>query len=274
MSNVAKISVRGLHKKFVNQDRASRTVKEFIALDGIDLDIASGEFITVVGPSGCGKSTLLDILSGLSQPTAGDVLIDGHPISGASLDRGVVFQQYALLPWLTALENVEFPLEAKGVAKEERRNISRRYLALVGLSAFEERYPHQLSGGMRQRVSLARSLSHDPSVLLMDEPFAALDAQMRETLQEELLQLWKQTNKTIIFITHGIDEAIYLGQRIAVITSRPGRIKKIIDNPLAGRPAEEDIRGTPEFAKLRHEVWTLLRDEVSQAAAEELETAL
>jgi NitT/TauT family transport system ATP-binding protein len=269
----AKISVRGLRKDFVAKDRNGRVTGTFTALESIDLDIAAGEFMAVVGPSGCGKSTLLDILAGLSQPTAGEIRIDGKPVTGASLDRGVVFQQYALFPWLTALDNVAFALETKGLPKSERHAIAKRHLALVGLNGFEERYPHQLSGGMRQRVALARSLAHDPSVLLMDEPFAALDAQTREMLQAELLRIWEQSRKTIIFITHGIDEAIYLGQKIAVITSRPGSIKQIVDNPLAGRPASEDVRATPEFGRLRHEVWELLRDEMRHAAALELQTA-
>jgi NitT/TauT family transport system ATP-binding protein len=271
-SPIVKISVRALRKEFPAKDKRGRAIGTFTALDSIDLDIEDGQFLAVVGPSGCGKSTLLDLLGGLDRPTAGEILLDGQPIAGAALDRGVVFQQYALFPWLTALDNVAFALAAKGMPKAERREIARRHLALVGLGGFEDRHPHQLSGGMKQRVAIARSLAHDPGVLLMDEPFAALDAQTRETLQTELLRIWEQSRKTVVFITHGIDEAIYLGRQIAVMTSRPGRIKRIIDNPLAGRPADEDIRSTPEFGRLRHEVWELLRDEVRQAAAQELET--
>jgi NitT/TauT family transport system ATP-binding protein len=263
--SVSKITVRGVSKGFVRRDRGKRAVETFMALEGVDIDVAEGEFIAIVGPSGCGKSTLLDIMAGLEPPTSGQVLLDGKPSSGASLDRGVVFQQYALFPWLTALANVGFPLESKGMPKAEAHGIARRYIALVGLEGFEDRYPHQLSGGMKQRIALARSLAYDPSILLMDEPFAALDAQTREVLQAELVEIWRQTHKTILFVTHGIDEAIYLGQKIAVMTSRPGRIKQIIDNPLAGRPAAEDVRGTPEFGRLRHEVWGLLRDEMDQA---------
>ncbi|QGM97567.1 ABC transporter ATP-binding protein [Methylocystis parvus] len=266
-SHLAKISVRGLRKDFVTRDKKGRVTGTFTALDSIDLDIDDGQFITVVGPSGCGKSTLLDMLGGLAPPTAGEIWIDGDPVNGASLDRGVVFQQYALFPWLSALDNVAFALEAKGLSKAERHEVAREYLSIVGLDGFDQRYPHQLSGGMKQRVALARSLAHDPSVLLMDEPFAALDAQTREMLQAELLRIWEKSGKTVVFITHGIDEAIYLSQKIAVMTSRPGRIKHIIDNPLAGAPASDDIRASPEFGRLRHEVWTLLRDEVSHAAA-------
>lgn len=265
--SATKISVRGLRKDFPTRNDKGRVVGAFTALDSINLDIEDGEFVAVLGPSGCGKSTLLDLLGGLSQPTSGEIWLDGKPIKGASLDRGVVFQQYALFPWLNALDNVAFALEAKGMSKAERREIAKRHLALVGLDGFDERYPHQLSGGMKQRVALARSLAHDPSVLLMDEPFAALDAQTREMLQAEVLRIWEQSRKTVVFITHGIDEAIYLSQRIAVMTSRPGRIKQIIANPLSGRSPSEDVRASPEFGRLRHEVWTLLRDEVSQAAA-------
>lgn len=268
----AKISVRGLRKEFPTKDKKGRVTGTFTALESIDLEIAAGQFVAVVGPSGCGKSTLLDILGGLSQPTAGEVRIDGRPVTGASLDCGVVFQQYALFPWLTALDNVAFALEAKGVPKAERRAIAERHLALVGLGGFEERYPHQLSGGMKQRVSLARSLAHEPSMLLMDEPFAALDAQTREILQTELLRIWEQSKKTIVFITHGLDEAIYLGQQLVVMTARPGRIKQIIHNPLAGRQTGEDIRAAPEFGRLRHEIWELLRGEVDRAVTLERET--
>ena len=249
--------------------KAPRT-QVFTALSDITLDVMAGEFMVLVGPSGSGKSTLLDLLAGLTKPTSGRILIDGQPVSGPALDRGVVFQQYALFPWKTAIQNVEFGLEAKGVAKAERRDIARRFLAMVGLESFESRYPHELSGGMKQRVAIARSLAYDPGVLLMDEPFAALDAQTRETLQGELLRIWEQSRKTIVFITHSIDEAAYLGQRVAVLTSRPGRIKQIIDIPLQSRAREEDLRSSPEFARLRHEIWGLLRDEVQRASELEI----
>jgi NitT/TauT family transport system ATP-binding protein len=244
-----------------------------VALDQIDLNVASGEFVVIVGPSGCGKSTLLDLLGGLTSPSSGTILIDGHPVVGPALDRGLVFQQYALFPWRTAIKNVEFGLEAKGVARRERTERAAHFLDMVGLAAFADRYPHELSGGMKQRVAIARSLAYDPGVLLMDEPFAALDAQTRETLQGELLRIWNASGKTIIFITHGIDEAVYLGQRVAVMTSRPGRIKRIVEVPFVDRTQEEDLRATTEFARLRHEVWTLLRDETQRAETEELQLA-
>ncbi|MFC4061387.1 ABC transporter ATP-binding protein [Planomonospora corallina] len=259
----AKIDVRGVGKVF----RIRGTDRPFTAVDGVDLEVRDGEFLTLVGPSGCGKSTLLDLIAGLTTPTGGEILIDGRTVTGPGLDRGIVFQQYALFPWRTALANIEFGLEAKAVPKKERRERARHYLDLVGLTGFEHRHPHELSGGMRQRVAIARSLAFDPDVLLMDEPFAALDAQTRESLQEELLRIWEKTNKTIVFITHGIDEAVYLGQRVAVMTSRPGRIKKVIDIEFDSRAG--DLRADARFGAYRHEIWTLLRDEVAAAQEQE-----
>ncbi|MFI9818051.1 ABC transporter ATP-binding protein [Saccharothrix variisporea] len=260
----AHISLRGVTKKF--PDRRNRT--ELTALDGIDLDVAAGEFVVVVGPSGCGKSTLLDLLGGLTTPTSGRILVDGKPVTGPGLDRGTVFQQYALLPWRTAQGNVEFGLEAVGVPRRERAERAREFLDLVGLTGFEHRHPHELSGGMRQRVAIARSLAYDPGVLLMDEPFAALDAQTRESLQDELLRIWERTGKTVVFITHGIEEAVYLGQRVAVLTSRPGRLKRVVPIDLGARADTVDLRSSPEFGRYRHEIWTLLHDEVARAQKE------
>lgn len=245
------------------------TPPDFIAVDHINLEVKAGEFMVIVGPSGCGKSTLLDLLAGLTTPTSGQILLDQKPITGPALDRGIVFQQYALFPWLTALGNIEFGLEAKGVGKLERRQTAEHFLHLVGLKGFEQHYPNELSGGMKQRVAIARSLAYNPDVLLMDEPFAALDAQTRETLQAELLRIWRSSGKTIIFITHSIDEAIYLGQRVAIMTSRPGRIKQVIDIPEALRSQSDDVRSTAAFGQLRHQIWTLLRDEVEKAQHQE-----
>jgi NitT/TauT family transport system ATP-binding protein len=253
------ISFRGVTKRFPVKGT------EFTAVDGIDLDIARGEFVVLVGPSGCGKSTLLDLLGGLTTPSEGEILLDGSPITGPGLDRGIVFQQYALLPWRTALGNVEFGLEATGVPRRQRASKAREFLNLVGLTGFEDRHPHQLSGGMRQRVAIARSLAYDPGVLLMDEPFAALDAQTRESLQDELLRIWQRTGKTIVFITHAIDEAVLLGQRVAVLTSRPGRVKEIVAVDLGDRLSTDDPRSSAEFARYRHRIWDLLHDEVSRA---------
>ncbi|MFG3117738.1 ABC transporter ATP-binding protein [Streptomyces sp. NPDC048197] len=271
-----KIAFEGVRKDFTVKDRArkgragadragARRVTRFTALDGIDLEIAAGEFVVLVGPSGCGKSTLLDLLGGLARPTSGRILLDGRPVTGPGLDRGIVFQQYALLPWRTALGNVEFGLEATGVPRRQRGARAREFLELVGLSGFENRHPHELSGGMRQRVAIARSLAYDPDVLLMDEPFAALDAQTRESLQDELLRIWQRTGKTVVFITHGIEEAVYLGQRVAVMTSRPGRIKQVVPIALDARTETDDLRSSPEFARYRHDIWSLLHDEVARS---------
>ncbi|GEC55040.1 NitT/TauT family transport system ATP-binding protein [Bradyrhizobium japonicum] len=260
-----KISFDKVRKEFVTRGEGSRPAGRFTALEDITFDVRAGEFLALVGPSGCGKSTLLDLLGGLATPTSGRILLDGRPIVGPGRDRGVVFQQYALFPWRTAAQNVEFGLDIAGLKPKQRGEIARHFLDLVGLSGFADRYPHELSGGMKQRVAIARSLAYDPEVLLMDEPFAALDAQTRETLQGELLRIWRATGKTIIFITHGIDEAVVLGQRVAVMTSRPGRIKEIVDIPAALRSEAEDVRSLPEFGRVRHEIWSLLRKEVQKA---------
>lgn len=273
----AKISIQNVQKSFRikrNLNHLKEDSQPLSALQNINLEVQQGEFMVIVGPSGCGKSTLLDLLAGLTKPNSGQILLDGKPISGPNLDRGIVFQQYALFPWKTALGNVEFGLEAKGVGRKERKRIALEFIQLVGLSGFENRYPHELSGGMKQRVAIARSLAYDPEVLLMDEPFAALDAQTRETLQSELLRIWEATKKTIIFITHGIEEAVYLGQRVAVMTSRPGRIKQIINIPFQSRRSEEDLRSNPEFVKIRHEIWELLKDEVTKAQEQEKSKSL
>ena len=262
INSAEKIRIDGVSKTFAVRDGAT-----FTALDDVTLTVAPGEFLVVVGPSGCGKSTLLDLISGLTKPSSGRILLDGKAVTGPALDRGIVFQQYALLPWRTAQRNVEFALEAQPrldrLNRKGRAERAREYLDLVGLSGFEDRYPHELSGGMRQRVAIARALVADPAVLLMDEPFAALDAQTRDGLQEELLRIWHKTGTTIVFITHGIDEAVYLGQRVAVMTSRPGRIKKVVDVRLGDRQADDDVRSSPEFAAYRHRVWSLLREEVT-----------
>ncbi|MBB5916537.1 NitT/TauT family transport system ATP-binding protein [Nocardia transvalensis] len=260
MTGAAKLSLTGVRKQFTVRG----TPEPFTALDDITLELRDGEFLVLVGPSGSGKSTLLDLLGGLSAPSAGQILLDGAPVRGPGLDRGIVFQQYALLPWRTARANIELGLEAKGLRRRERRERAAHYLDLVGLDGFADRYPHELSGGMKQRVAIARSLAFDPQVLLMDEPFAALDAQTRESLQDELLRIWQTTGKTILFITHGIDEAVYLGQRVAVLTSRPGRIKTVIDIDL-DRTSGADIRSSERFRDFRHRIWEQLHSEVSRA---------
>jgi NitT/TauT family transport system ATP-binding protein len=263
----AKITLRSVTKRFtVRPTKDQPQARTLTAVDDVGLDIASGEFLVLVGPSGSGKTTLLDLLSGLSKPSSGTVLIDDKPVAGPGLDRAVVFQQYALFPWRTARANVEFGLETLGVKRRERSAKAGEFLDLVGLSGFAERYPHELSGGMKQRVAIARSLAYDPDVLLMDEPFAALDAQTREQLQEELLRIWRATSKTIVFVTHAIDEAVYLGQRVAVLTARPGRIKQVVDIDLGERGDDTDLRSSPAFVAHRHDIWSLLHDEVRRAA--------
>jgi NitT/TauT family transport system ATP-binding protein len=262
------IQIQNVGKSFDVKPTAARRsagVETFTALENINLDAKAGDFLVIVGPSGCGKSTLLDLLGGLTLPSSGRILIDSSPITGPALDRGLVFQQYALFPWRTALANIEFGLEAKGVGRRERAEKAEYFLSMVGLAGFGDRYPHELSGGMKQRVAIARSLAYDPAILLMDEPFAALDAQSREILQGELLRIWEESGKTIVFITHAIDEAVYLGQRVAIMTSRPGRIKRVIDIPLESRTRQDDLRAVPEFTRLRHEIWSLLRDEFQKA---------
>jgi NitT/TauT family transport system ATP-binding protein len=268
----AKISLQHVTKEFpVRQGRNSRSIRSqpeaavLTALDDLSLDVAAGEFLTLVGPSGSGKTTLLDLLAGLSRPTSGKVLVDGKEVSGPGQDRAVVFQQYALFPWRTASANVSIGLENRGLSRKDRAATASKYLDLVGLAGFEDRYPHELSGGMKQRVAIARSLAYEPDVLLMDEPFAALDAQTREQLQDELLRIWQATGKTIVFITHGIDEAVYLGQRVAVLSARPGRLKEIVDINIPDRGGEADIRSHPAFVEHRHQVWSLLHDEVRLA---------
>jgi NitT/TauT family transport system ATP-binding protein len=259
-----KIRIEGVSQVFeVNAGRAIRnSVAQLKALSDVNLDIAAGEFLVLVGPSGCGKSSLLDLLAGLKQPSGGRILIDGQPITGPGLERGIVFQQYALFPWRTVQRNVEFALEVRGaLPKAERRDQAKAYIDLVGLTGFEQRFPHELSGGMRQRAAIARSLVYEPDILLMDEPFAALDAQTRERLQEELLEIWRRTNVTAVFITHNIDEAVYLGQRVAVMTARPGRIKAIVDTSRT-ESGDDDIRAGEEFVRCHHEVWTLMHEEL------------
>ncbi|MDR2133106.1 MAG: ABC transporter ATP-binding protein [Clostridiales Family XIII bacterium] len=263
-----KIKAVDVRKHFALRASKKRSEREaepqtFVALEDINLEIKNGEFMVLVGPSGCGKTTFLHMLAGLSEISGGTIYIDEKPIDGPGLDRGVVFQQYALLPWKTALGNVEFTVQAKKIPRKEQTAIARQYLSLVGLDGFEDRYPHELSGGMCQRVAIARSLAYQPDVLLMDEPFAALDAQTRELLQDELLRIWAKTKKTIVFITHSIDEAVYLGQRVAVMTSKPGRIKKLTEIDLPDdRPDLDDLRSDPHFASIRHEIWASLHEEV------------
>ncbi len=235
------------------------------ALEHINLNVHDGEFLCIVGPSGCGKSTLLNLMAGLDQPSTGEVCIDGRQVEGPSTDRILIFQELGLFPWLTVRGNVEFGMRMKGVPTEQRRARARHYLQLVHLTQFETYYVHQLSGGMKQRVALARSLATEPDLLLMDEPFAALDAQTRDLLHEELERLWSQTRRTIVFVTHNVREAVRLGDRVVVLTFRPGRIKCEFPIHLPRPRHMED----PELALTAREVLALLKEEIDKAFKEE-----
>lgn len=252
------LEVRRLSKIFFEQNDPRKP--GLVALYDISLAIRKNEFVSLLGPSGCGKTTLIRIIAGLLTADRGDVLVNQQGVTAPGHDRCMVFQQFGLLPWRTVLSNVEFGLEIEGMAREERRAVAEKYLELVGLKGFESYYPHQISGGMQQRVGIARALSKKPEILLMDEPFGAVDAQTREQLQEELLKIWAQTETTVVFVTHSIDEAIYLSDRVVVMQARPGRIKEevLIDLP---RPRwEGDVKADPRFAQLRARLRDSLRD--------------
>ncbi len=227
---------------------------EMVALNGVTLDIHENEFICVVGPSGCGKSTLLNIIAGLSEPTSGAVYCDGKKVTGTGTERGVVFQQYALFPWLTVKKNVRFALEMRGVKGPEADELAMEYLAKVELTKFADHYPKELSGGMKQRVAIARAYAAEPQVLLMDEPFGALDAQTRTQLQTELLETWERDRKTCFFITHDVDEAIILAQKVIIMSARPGRIKEIVDITIP-YPRTQETKMSPEFLELKNHIW-------------------
>lgn len=227
---------------------------EMVALNGVSLDIMENEFICVVGPSGCGKSTLLNIIAGLSEATSGTIYCDGKEVTGTGTERGVVFQQYALFPWMTVKKNVEFGLKLQGKSREEASEIAMKYLKMVDLQDFANHYPKELSGGMKQRVAIARAYAVNPSVLLMDEPFGALDAQTRTQLQSELLETWQKERKTCFFITHDVDEAIILAQKVIIMSARPGRIKEIVDIDIP-YPRNQETKMTKEFLDLKNHIW-------------------
>ena len=233
---------------------------EMVALNGVSLDIHENEFVCVVGPSGCGKSTLLNIIAGLLEPTSGEVYCDGKLVEGTGTDRGVVFQQYALFPWLTVKKNVRFALEMRGIKGKEADELAMKYLEKVDLVKFADHYPKELSGGMKQRVAIARAYAAEPQVLLMDEPFEALDAQTRTQLQSELLETWERDRKTCFFITHDVDEAIILAQKVIVMSARPGRIKEIIDIDIP-YPRGQETKMSPRFLELKNEIWSLVYQE-------------
>jgi NitT/TauT family transport system ATP-binding protein len=249
----AKLEVRNVSKSFRQHGEVLTVLQDF------SLAVGDLEFLVLLGPSGCGKSTLLRIVDGIEDCDSGSVFLNGRDVTGTSAGgRGMVFQSFELFPWRTALGNIEFGLEVAGVPKDERRERARHYINLVGLTRFERSYPHQLSGGMQQRVGIARALAIKPDLLLMDEPYGALDVQTRDLLQIELLRIWESERKTVVFVTHSIEEAIFLADRIVVMTPRPGRIDRIIEVPFP-RPRDESIKATPEFLALRSDIWNSLK---------------
>ena len=254
------LQVRGVERRFGTGAAST------LALQATDLDLAENDFVTILGPSGCGKSTLLRIVAGLDRQTAGEVLLDGRRIEGPGADRGMVFQSYTLFPWLNVLDNVCFGLRERGLPREEQLTIAHGFLAQVGLKGFANHYPKQLSGGMQQRTALARALANSPRMLLMDEPFGALDHQTRELMQELLLGIWEAERKTVLFVTHDIDEAVFMGSRVVVMSARPGRIKLDRAVPLA-HPRHYSVKTSPEFTALKAELTEQVRVEVRAAQA-------
>jgi len=250
------VKISDITRRFTRDDGES-----VLAIDNVNLSIDDDEFISFVGPSGCGKTTLLRIIAGLDQSSTGEVMVDGSRILGPGPKVGMVFQEYSLFPWRTVLDNIAFGLEMRGISKQDRYEIARRYISLVGLEQFEQSYPYELSGGMRQRVAIARALANDPDLLLMDEPFGALDAQTRNKMQTELLTIWERSKKTILFVTHSVDEAVYLSDRIVVMSPRPGRIRSVVPVTIP-RPR---IRTAPEFGELRRDVLSLIEETSKQA---------
>jgi ABC-type nitrate/sulfonate/bicarbonate transport system ATPase subunit len=250
------LTLRGLERRF----------GPTLALQATDLDVAENDFITILGPSGCGKSTLLRIVAGLDRQTAGEVLLDGRRIDGPGADRGMVFQSYTLFPWLSVRDNVCFGLRERGLPRAEQLEKADAFLAKVGLRGFENHYPKQLSGGMQQRTAIARALANDPRMLLMDEPFGALDHQTRELMQELLLGIWEEQKKTVLFVTHDIDEAVFMGSRVVVMSARPGRIKLDRRVELA-HPRHYSVKTTPVFTELKAELTEQVRVEVRAAQA-------
>ena len=253
------IRARGVRKVF------SAGGREVVALDGIDLDVAPGEFVCLLGPSGCGKSTLLNALAGFSLPTSGELTALGKPVTGPGPERAMVFQEYALFPWMTVERNIAFGLEIAGAAPARQREVVDALLAKLGLSDFRDRFPKDLSGGMRQRVAIARVLAIDSPMLLMDEPFGALDALTRRSLQDELLRIWAELKKTVVFVTHGIEESIYLADRVVVMTYRPGTVKRIVPVALP-RPRDPS---SAEFNALKRELTALVMEEQARHQADE-----
>ena len=261
---MSQLSIQGVGRTFPGVNRGAPT----LALQPASLEVANNDFITILGPSGCGKSTLLRIVAGLDVPSAGEVLLDGQRVAGPGADRGMVFQSYTLFPWLTVQQNVCFGLRERGMARAEQAEIAASFIHKVGLRGFEQHFPKQLSGGMQQRVAIARALANGPRMLLMDEPFGALDHQTREQMQELLLGIWEAERKTVLFVTHDIDEAVFMGSRVVVMSARPGRIKLDRAVPL-DHPRHYSIKTTPEFSALKAELTEQVRVEVRAAQAQQ-----
>ncbi|MBL8672282.1 MAG: ABC transporter ATP-binding protein [Alphaproteobacteria bacterium] len=257
------VALRDVHLRFESGRQS------IDAVQGFDLEVRPGEFVSLIGPSGCGKSTLLNVVAGFIAPTAGAALVDGEPIRGPGADRGMVFQQYSLFPWKTVRQNVEFGFKMKGVGRARREEAARTLLGIAGLLAFENHYPDQLSGGMRQRVGIVRALATSPRVLLLDEPFGALDAQTRAVMQQILTNMWQKLRISVLFVTHDIEEAIFLSDRIYVMTARPGRLKMMLPVPLP-RPRDPAMTSSPQFMALRRTVSDLIREESLKAMGMEL----
>jgi NitT/TauT family transport system ATP-binding protein len=258
-STATKVEIKAVSKVFVDRKRTVQALQE------ATLSLADNEFVSLVGTTGCGKSTLLSIVAGLQEPSSGEVLVDGQLVNGPGRDRGVVFQTYTLFPWLTARENVEFALREEGLSRAERRARALEQLQLVGLHQFADAHPNQLSGGMKQRVAIARALSYRPSILLMDEPFGALDALTRQLMQELLTRVWERHRLTVLFVTHDVEEAVYVSDRVVVMTNRPGRIKKEVKVDLP-RPRSYEMVSSPEFGALHGQVIESIRGESLAAA--------
>ncbi|MGE5217521.1 MAG: ABC transporter ATP-binding protein [Chloroflexota bacterium] len=268
-NSASKLIVQHLRKSF----RSQRSLNPIQVFDDISFEVFPSEFISLVGPSGCGKTTFLRILDGLIPRDDGEILLDGKAVIKPGPDKGFVFQDSSLLLWRTVVDNVILGLELQGIDKKAARKKAEQYIAMVGLKGFEQHYPHELSGGMQQRVNLARALIVDPEILLMDEPFASLDAQTREIMQAELLKMWRQTRKTVIFVTHQIEEAVFLSDRIVVFSARPARIRDIVKVGLP-RPRPLTIKRSPEFLALADHVWNLIQDEVLKSMGREMEEEL
>jgi NitT/TauT family transport system ATP-binding protein len=261
VSPTPKIDVRQVSKTF--RRTRGKTESVIAALHEVSLQIMPGEFVCLVGPSGCGKTTLLRLMDGLLEPDIGEVLIDGVERPTPGPQAGFVFQGFRLLPWRTVLDNVQFPLEIQHLDKSQRMSRAEEYVRLVGLEGFENSYPHELSGGMQQRVGLARALALEPQILLMDEPFAALDAQTREFMQMELARIWQDLGIAVVFVTHSLDEALYLGDQVVLMGPRPGRVQEVLEVPLPRPRWEYDYRATTEFIELRAYLWERIRDMVA-----------